>query len=197
MSKQSQSQLITIPNVITITRLFMSLVIALLVCIGGPRLYMAAFVVFTITAITDYVDGYLARKLNQTSALGTMLDPIADKLLVLLLFLALGYAGALSFLDACAVGLIVFREVLISGMRDYLGKTGISLAVTRVAKWKTTLQIIAVGGFLLTGAMEGDDTLSTITSVLLWIATALTVYSGADYCVKALRKITMLDDTRR
>jgi CDP-diacylglycerol--glycerol-3-phosphate 3-phosphatidyltransferase len=142
----------TIPNILTIGRLAAAPLIALVfVVVERPIADNIAIALFLIAAITDYVDGWLARKLNQVSELGKMLDPIADKVMILVgLILVLGYLQALDPYSSMLLNLmfvpatlIATREVLISGVREYLGD--VKLPVTLIAKWKTTVQLIAIG----------------------------------------------------
>jgi cardiolipin synthase (CMP-forming) len=144
----------------------------------------AALAIFTIASITDYFDGYLARAWQQTSTIGRMLDPIADKLLVAscLLLLAADTETTIAGWSLWAAIIILCREILVSGLREYLAELKVSVPVTRLAKWKTTLQMIAIG-FLLAGP-AGDKILPHTTQIgiaLLWIAAIITLYTGYDY----------------
>jgi cardiolipin synthase (CMP-forming) len=144
----------------------------------------AALAIFTIASITDYFDGYLARAWQQTSTIGRMLDPIADKLLVAscLLLLAADTETTIAGWSLWAAIIILCREILVSGLREYLAELKVSVPVTRLAKWKTTLQMIAIG-FLLAGP-AGDKVLPHTTQIgiaLLWIAAIITLYTGYDY----------------
>jgi cardiolipin synthase len=142
----------------------------------------AALAVFAVAAITDYLDGYVARTYGQQSALGRMLDPIADKLLVAACLLMLVYDRAIEGPTVWAAIVILCREILVSGLREFLAELKVSVPVSRVAKWKTTLQLLALG-FLIAGP-AGDTVLphnTLIGIVLLWIAAILTIYTGWDY----------------
>jgi cardiolipin synthase (CMP-forming) len=144
----------------------------------------AALAIFTLASITDYFDGYLARAWQQTSTIGRMLDPIADKLLVAscLLLLAADTETTIAGWSLWAAIIILCREILVSGLREYLAELKVSVPVTRLAKWKTTLQMIAIG-FLLAGP-AGDKVLPHTTQIgiaLLWIAAIITLYTGYDY----------------
>jgi cardiolipin synthase (CMP-forming) len=144
----------------------------------------AALAIFTLASITDYFDGYLARAWQQTSTIGRMLDPIADKLLVAscLLLLAADTETTIAGWSLWAAIIILCREILVSGLREYLAELKVSVPVTRLAKWKTTLQMISIG-FLLAGP-AGDKVLPHTTQIgiaLLWIAAIITLYTGYDY----------------
>ncbi len=138
--------------------------------------------IFVLAAVTDFFDGYLARAWDQQSALGRMLDPIADKLLVSVVLLMLVYDGTISGWYVWAAIIILCREILVSGLREFLAELHVTVHVTQLAKLKTTGQMVALG-FLLTGS-AGDKIFPYTTQfglVVLWIAAALTIYSGYDY----------------
>jgi len=144
----------------------------------------SALALFIIASVTDYFDGYLARIWQQTSNIGKMLDPIADKLLVsaCLLLLAADSDRTIAGWTLWAAIIILCREVLVSGLREYLAALKVSVPVTQLAKWKTTLQMFAIA-FLLAGP-AGDKILPYTTQmgiVLLWISAIVTLYTGYDY----------------
>jgi CDP-diacylglycerol--glycerol-3-phosphate 3-phosphatidyltransferase/cardiolipin synthase len=137
---------------------------------------------FAVAAITDFFDGYLARAWSQQSSLGRMLDPIADKLLVAAVLLALTADRTIAGFSLWAAIVILCREILVSGLREYLAELRVPVPVTAVAKWKTTVQLVSLG-FLIAGP-AGDKVLpgsSLIGILLLWIAAILTFYTGWDY----------------
>jgi CDP-diacylglycerol--glycerol-3-phosphate 3-phosphatidyltransferase len=155
----------------------------------------AAFGVFVLAAITDYLDGYVARTYAQSSALGRMLDPIADKLLVAACLLMLSADGSISGWTLWAAIVILCREILVSGLREYLAELKVGVPVSRVAKWKTTLQLVAIG-FLVAGP-AGETLLPGTIQMgvgLLWVAAALTLYTGYDYMRAGIRHV--IDDPR-
>lgn len=179
---------------LTIARVLAAPVVALMLLAGDDAAFWAFFV-FALGALTDFLDGWLARRWGQVSALGAMLDPIADKAMVILA-LAVLMAGDQrmpvggAMLIALPAVVIIMREVLVSGLREYLG--AIKLSVTPVAKWKTTLQLFAVGALIgapalrVLGAGPGlADTVLSLGLALLWVAAGLTVWSGIDYFLKA------------
>ncbi|MGU3496622.1 CDP-diacylglycerol--glycerol-3-phosphate 3-phosphatidyltransferase [Xanthobacteraceae bacterium A53D] len=149
---------------------------------GGIDLRWVAFGLFVAAAVTDFFDGYLARAWQQQSAIGRMLDPIADKLLVSTSLLMLASDGTIRGWSLWAAVVILCREILVSGLREFLAELRVSVPVSRLAKWKTAAQLVAVG-FLLAGP-AGDKLLPGITMaglVLLWISAVLTLYTGYDY----------------
>ncbi len=136
--------------------------------------YWLAFILFVLAALTDFFDGWIARKYDQVTDLGTMLDPIADKLMIATVPLALAGAGVLSILGILASLAILWREFLIAGLREFLGKRGVAVPVTTLAKYKTTLQLIAFGLFILllalnTGGLLVAELLITAAAVLTWV----------------------------
>ena len=149
---------------------------------GGLWLRWAALGVFIAAAITDVLDGYVARAYSQQSSLGRMLDPIADKLLVASCLLMLAADGIIHGWSLWAAIVILCREILVSGLREYLAALRVSVPVTKLAKWKTTIQLVAIG-FLLAG--EAGDQVIPITTqtglLLLWISAIFTIYTGWDY----------------
>jgi cardiolipin synthase len=141
-----------------------------------------AVAVFIAAGITDYLDGYYARVWNQQSGFGRMLDPIADKLLVASCLLMLAADGIIHGWSLWAAIVILCREILVSGLREYLAALRVSVPVTKLAKWKTTIQLVAIG-FLLAGE-AGDLVVPVVTQIgllLLWISAIFTIYTGWDY----------------
>jgi cardiolipin synthase len=165
---------------------------------GGLWLRWVALAIFIAAGVTDILDGYVARTSGQQTAFGRMLDPIADKLLVSSCLLMLAADGTIRGWSLWAAIVILCREILVSGLREYLAELRVSVPVTRLAKWKTTLQLVAVG--FLIAAQAGDMVLppwvlehrfvlgdevfpvaTTIGLVLLWVSALLTLYTGWDY----------------
>ena len=181
-----------LPNVLTLSRIAAIPLLVLLVALHEPRWDLAACVLFAAAAITDYFDGKLARDRRQFSDFGRMLDPIADKLLVgaaLMLLAGLGRVTAWGLYPAIV---ILLREILVSGLREYLGGIRISLPVTRLAKWKTGFQMGALGVLLAgdeTGRLLGLGFLpvGAIGILMLWVAAILTLVTGWDYLVTGIR----------
>lgn len=183
-----------LPNILTMSRIAVIPALIALIWIGTPTLRWIALGIYAFAAITDILDGYLARSLNQQSSLGRLFDPIADKLLVggcLLVLCAFGYITGLSVLSAV---IILLREILVSGLREYLAEIRVGLPVSRLAKWKTVLQMFSLGFFIV-----GDASPEVIPSILigeifLGVAAALTLWTGYDYLRSGLLHATALDD---
>ncbi|UYO01010.1 MAG: CDP-diacylglycerol--glycerol-3-phosphate 3-phosphatidyltransferase [Devosia sp.] len=174
----SRNPLLLVPNIITIIRILAVLPIAWMIMQGDLVLRLVALILYILAAASDWLDGYLARAWNQYSDLGRMLDPIADKLLVGILFAVLAWDGSLSGVDMVPVIAILFREFFVSGLREFLGKTSVVLPVTLLAKWKTTLQMVALVVILLEGIVPG---LRLVSDVVLWAAGAVTLWTGWQY----------------
>lgn len=185
----------SLPNLLTYGRIAaVPLVVACMygqiILEGGIWLRWVAVVLFITAAVTDFLDGWLARSWGQQSSFGRMLDPIADKLLVSSCLLMLAADHTIYGWSLWAAIIILCREILVSGLREYLAELRVSVPVTRLAKWKTTLQLVAIG-FLLAGD-AGDDLVATTAYLgfplvtfagltLLWISALLTLYTGYDY----------------
>jgi cardiolipin synthase len=189
------SRALNIPNLLTYARILAVPLIVGCFFIEG-RLESSdfarwtAFWIFSVASITDYLDGYLARIWNQTSNIGRMLDPIADKLLVAAVLLLLAADQTIADWSVWAGITILCREILVSGLREYLAGLKVSVPVTRIAKWKTTIQMLAIA-FLLAGP-AGDKVLPHTTDIgigLLWVAAILTFYTGYDYFRAGLKHL--------
>ena len=157
---------------------------------GGLWLRWLALTVFIAAAVTDFLDGYLARAWGQQSTLGKMLDPIADKLLVASSLLMLAAEDTIHGWSLLAAVVILCREILVSGLREYLAELRVSIPVTRLARWKTTGQLVAIG-FLIAG--EAGDAVVPVTIeiglALLWLSAMVTLYTGWDYLRAGLRHV--------
>ncbi len=181
--------LTSLPNVLTYARIVaVPAVVACLLLIPGDRGRWSAFAVYVLACLTDWLDGYLARTWQQQSTLGRMLDPIADKLLVGTTLLALTHINTIDGWHIWAAVIILCREILVSGLREFLAELNVKVHVTQLAKWKTTLQMTALA-VLLTGP-AGERVVAGVTRlglVLLWIAAMLTLMTGYDYLKAAIR----------
>jgi len=183
---------LSLPNILTYGRI--AAVPVVVVCLFPPAEDWArwiAFIAFAAAAITDYFDGYLARAWGQQSSLGRMLDPIADKLLVSACLLMLAADHTISSWSLWAAIVILCREILVSGLREFLAELRVSVPVTQLAKWKTTVQLLAVG-FLLAGpALEGVPAgpMTIFGLVLLWLSAVVTLYTGYDYFRSGVRHL--------
>ncbi len=176
MSKNSHT--FSLPNLLTYARIIAIPFIIILALSGNDSLRWAALGLFVLAAITDFLDGYLARKWQMVSPVGRMLDPIADKLLVGALLIAFAYDKTFSALDLIPAIIIIMREIFVSGLREYLGNEKIVLPVTMLAKYKTTVQLVALGILFAEPLMGG---LALISNIFLWLAAILTVITGWDY----------------
>ncbi|GLR68716.1 CDP-diacylglycerol--glycerol-3-phosphate 3-phosphatidyltransferase [Acidocella aquatica] len=181
-----------LPNILTLSRIGAIPVLVLFVAIGAPWADFLAALVFLIAAVTDYLDGRLAREMAQLSDFGRMLDPIADKLLIGATLMALVGFGHLPGWGIYPAIVIMLREILVSGLREYLAELRIGLPVTRLAKWKTGVQMVALGLLLLgsSGARIiglGWLPMAWLGGTLLWMAAVLTLVTGWDYLTAGLR----------
>jgi len=184
---------LALPNLLTYARIAaVPVVVGLMywqsILGGGLWLRWLALAVFIAAGITDILDGYFARMWGQQSSLGRMLDPIADKLLVASCLLMLAAEGTIRGWSLFAAVIILCREILVSGLREYLAELRVGVPVTRLAKWKTIAQMVAIG-FLIAGD-AGDIILPATTQIgiaLLWLSAIVTLYTGWDYMRAGLR----------
>jgi cardiolipin synthase len=181
----------SLPNILTYARVVaVPLVVALLFWPDEAWARWTTLGIFAAAAITDYFDGYLARAWSQQSSLGRMLDPIADKLLVSACLLMLVADRQIAAFHIWAAIIILCREILVSGMREFLAELRVGVPVSTVAKWKTTVQLLAVG-FLIAGP-AGEWVLpgtQIIGIILLWLAALLTLYTGWDYMKAGMKYV--------
>jgi CDP-diacylglycerol--glycerol-3-phosphate 3-phosphatidyltransferase/cardiolipin synthase len=179
----------SIPNVLTYLRI--AAVPALAACLyflDGDLGRWSAFAVFVSAGLTDWLDGYLARAWAQQSRLGRMLDPIADKLLVGTALLMLVHDHTISGVSIWAAMIVLCREILVSGLREYLAELNVKVHVTLLAKWKTTMQMVALAVLLVgPAAQELAQPLTLAGLLLLWIAALLTLWTGYDYLRAGIR----------
>lgn len=179
--------MMTLPNILTFARIGMTPVLIALLFLDGGTLRWWTFGLFGAIAFTDYLDGYLARKLDQKSELGALLDPIADKVLVAALIVGLVGSGDIAGWDIAGAILIISREFLVSGLREFLAQRRLTIPVTQLAKWKTTFQLIGIALYILPPLQfAGQD---IITSLIWWLATILTLVTGYDYVRTATRRL--------
>lgn len=144
-----------VPNILTILRLIAAPVMAIaFILLPRPFADWCALAMFVLASLTDYLDGYIARKFNQVSKMGTMMDPIADKAMVVIALTVLCAVSSLSAWILLPAALILFREVFVSGLREFLGDVAGTLKVTRLAKWKTAVQMVAIAVLLAQGLFE-------------------------------------------
>ena len=178
----------TIPNILTFTRLLAAPCVAIFLILDLNA--GIALSIFLLASITDYFDGYLARTLNQSTSLGKVLDPIADKAMVIITLCFMNYcfdSTLTRLLFGIPATIIIFREIFVSGLREYAGQQSDLLTVTNLSKWKTALQMVAIG-ILLAGQIEYLSFLSLnyVGIFILWIASIATAITGIDYFKKSL-----------
>ena len=196
-----------LPNALTILRIVLVPVFAVAFVMEGEAARLVAFGVFVIAGVSDWLDGFAARKLKAGSDFGRMLDPIADKVLVavaLMMLVAEGTfrrinpetgASVFSLLRLVPALIILAREILVSGLREFLAGTRVSVPVTAVAKIKTAVQMIAIGAMILTPLADvfvpgiPSRTYAAVAYILLWVAAALTVYTGVVYFRSGMRHL--------
>ena len=183
--------ILSLPNILTMSRVAAIPVFVALFFLESATGQWVACGLFALAAITDFFDGYLARSRDQTSAFGTFLDPVADKLLVASALLMMVAFDQISGLVVVPAVIILCREILVSGLREYLAGFAVSLPVSRLAKWKTTVQMIAIG-FLIVGnaahpAVPEAFPVRLVGEAGLWVAAVITLVTGFDYLRTGLR----------
>ena len=202
-SRRIGTRSLTLPNALTYARIAaVPAVVAAMywqdILQGGIWLRWVALAIFIAAGVTDILDGYFARMWDQQSSFGRMLDPIADKLLVSSCLLMLAADGTIRGWSLWAAIVILCREILVSGLREYLAELRVGVPVTTLAKWKTTAQLVAIG-FLLAGD-AGDAVISSVIGIpapyvtmigltLLWISALVTLYTGYDYFKAGVRHL--------
>lgn len=170
----------TLPNLLTLSRILAVPLLVGLMWEVTPLSWGLAFALYCIAGITDYFDGYLARAQGTVSKLGVFLDPIADKIMVAAVIVMLIHAGLIHGLAVVAALIILLREIIVSGLREFLAGLSVSVPVSQLAKWKTAAQMVALGGLLLAGALM-SPVLKQAGLALLWLAAGLTLVTGYDY----------------
>ncbi len=183
-----------LPNLLTLSRIGVIPVIGVLLFLPEPLGPWLATLVFAAAAFTDFLDGYIARSRQQQSNLGILLDPIADKLLIAAVIFMLVAFHHVTGATIVPAAIILCREILVSGLREFLAGLHIDLPVSRLAKWKTAIQMGAMIFLLLGGATP--STLATIGAVGLWVAAILTSVTGYDYFRRGLRHIAAREATQ-
>ena len=180
-----------IPNILTIGRIIIVPFFVLAFYLPGLYGDLTACVLFVIASFTDFLDGMLARMMGEESKLGELLDPIADKIIVATALILLVMDGTVRHYEVIAAIIILTREILISGLREFLAKGQIKLPVSNLAKLKTFLQMVAIS-LLLTGETGNkilnfqDYNAQTIGIILLWLSAFLTLYTGYEYLRKGI-----------
>lgn len=186
--------MLSIPNLLTLSRIFAVPILVFLLWRPTPVDYAITFVLYCIVGITDYFDGYLARAQGQISRLGQFLDPIADKIMVAAVIIMLmasrkanGDPPIVEDLHVIPALIILLREIIVSGLREFLAELQVSMPVSRLAKWKTTFQLVALGALILGGALPDQAWVHSVGLASLWAAAGLTLVTGYDYLRIGLR----------
>lgn len=187
----------SLPNILTISRILIIPLIVAMFWLKGDTARWATLALFALAGLTDYFDGLLARSMGSISNLGRFLDPVADKLLVSSLLTMLVWSGNISGLVILPALVILCREIMVSGLREFLAGIKVGVPVSKLAKWKTAVQMVALG-FLIVGAAGptfGHPAITTtvVGEVLLWIAALLTIITGYDYLRAGLKHMAMND----
>jgi len=180
--------MLSLPNLLTLSRILAVPILVFLLWKPAPWDYAITFVLYCIVGITDYFDGYLARAQGQISKLGQFLDPIADKIMVAAVIIMLmasrkadGDAPIIEDFNVIPALIILLREIIVSGLREFLASLQVSVPVSALAKWKTTLQLFSLGALILAGALPQWHWVLLVALVSLWGAAALTLVTGWDY----------------
>jgi CDP-diacylglycerol--glycerol-3-phosphate 3-phosphatidyltransferase len=179
--------MLTLPNLLTLSRILAVPILVFLLWRPTPIDYAITFVLYCVVGITDYFDGYLARAQGQISRLGQFLDPIADKIMVAAVIVMLIASRKMSGepiihgLHIIPALVILLREIIVSGLREFLGPLNVSVPVSALAKWKTTFQLVSLGALILGGAFPVEAWIHNVGLGCLWAAAVLTLVTGYDY----------------
>lgn len=181
--------MLSLPNLLTLSRI-LAVPILLFLLWPGTRIgshqplaidYALAFALYCLMGITDYFDGYVARARGTVSRLGQFLDPIADKIMIAAVILLLVFTRDITGWHVIAALIILLREIIVSGLREFLATLQVSMPVTQLAKWKTTFQLVAFGALILAGAVSQWEWVKLVGLISLWGAAGLTLVTGWDY----------------
>jgi CDP-diacylglycerol--glycerol-3-phosphate 3-phosphatidyltransferase len=180
--------MLSLPNLLTLSRIFAVPLLVFLLWRPTPVDYLITYVLYCLVGITDYFDGYLARAQGKISKLGQFLDPIADKIMVAAVIVMLmasrkanGGAPILQDFSIIPALIILLREIIVSGLREFLAELRVGIPVSALAKWKTTFQLVALGALILGGGLPAYPWVHDVGIVSLWAAAALTLLTGYDY----------------
>ncbi len=182
--------MLSLPNLLTLSRILAVPILLFLLWPGAredmrhqplPLDYAFAFALYCLMGITDYFDGYVARARGAVSRLGIFLDPIADKIMIAAVILLLVFTRDIDGWHVIAALIILLREIIVSGLREFLATLQVSMPVTRLAKWKTAFQLVAFGALILAGALSMWPWVKTVGLASLWGAAVLTLITGWDY----------------
>ena len=185
--------MLSLPNLLTLSRIFAVPILVFLLWRPTPVDYLITFVLYCLVGITDYFDGYLARAQGKISKLGQFLDPIADKIMVaavLMMLISSRKANPVPEIEGLHIIpalVILLREIIVSGLREFLAELRVGVPVSALAKWKTTLQLVALGALILGGGLPSQPFVHQVGLASLWAAAALTLLTGYDYLRVGLR----------
>src|SRR5436190_4675589 len=185
--------MLSLPNLLTLSRILAVPILVFLLWRPSPVDYGVTFVLYCIVGMTDYLDGYLARAWGNISRLGQFLDPIADKIMVgavLMMLISSRKSNPIpeiAGLHIIAALIILLREIIVSGLREYLAGLQVSVPVSALAKWKTTFQLVSLGALILGGALPQMPWVHQLGIICLWAAAALTLTSGYNYLRTGLK----------
>ena len=190
---QANATLLSLPNVLTLSRVVMIPLLVAAFFLPWPVANWTALAIFAAASITDFFDGYIARRRAQFSDFGRFLDPLADKLLVAAALLMLAGFDRLPGLAIIPAVVILVREIVISGLREFLAGIKIGVPVSKLAKWKTTIQMVALGFLIVGDAAPAAVPAQLVGEIALWIAAALTIVTGYDYLKAGIGHIVAAD----
>ena len=185
--------MLSLPNLLTLSRILAVPILVFLLWRPAPLEYAITFVLYCLVGITDYFDGYLARAQGQISKLGQFLDPIADKIMVAAVLVMLissrksNPVPEIAGLHIIAALIILLREIIVSGLREFLAELKVEVKVSRLAKYKTTFQLVALGALILGGALPQYAWVHEFGIICLWAAAALTLITGYSYLRTGIR----------
>ena len=182
--------LTSLPNLLTLSRILAIPVVVASFYVQGDYARWFACALFSAAGVTDWLDGHMARRWAQQSELGRFLDPIADKLLVAATLFMLVATDRLSSGAILPALVILCREILVSGLREYLAELRVGLPVSKLAKWKTAIQMVAIGVLIVGNAGPAFLPVAWIGEMLLWVAALLTLVTGYDYLRAGLAHMT-------
>ena len=185
--------MLSLPNLLTLSRILAVPILVFLLWRPSPIDYAITFVLYCLVGITDYFDGYVARAWGSISKLGQFLDPIADKIMVAAVLVMLissrrsNPVPEIAGLHIIAALIILLREIIVSGLREFLAELRVSIPVSALAKWKTTFQLVSLGALILGGALPHWPWVHQFGIVCLWAAAALTLITGYSYLRTGIR----------
>ncbi|MDR1362372.1 MAG: CDP-diacylglycerol--glycerol-3-phosphate 3-phosphatidyltransferase [Holosporaceae bacterium] len=170
-----------LPNLLTLSRIFAIPFIVACFYLNGFWAHLSATILFIVACVTDFLDGYFARQWKQVSAFGKFMDPVADKLLVSTILLMLSGFGVISGINLVGASIILAREIMVSGLRQFMSEMQMRIPVTKYAKWKTAMQMISISCLLCSAMFPHIKEIKEIGVIALWVAVAMTTFTGARY----------------